>query len=409
MQPMPRLSAGDDRALARTAILFCMLASLCEGIDLQGAGVAAPGIRAEFGAGPAQLGNFLSASTVGLLFGALIGGRRADRIGRKRVLIASIALFGLCSLLTPLAFDMGSLSLARLLTGVGLGGALPNFIALTAECSPAHRRNANVALVYSGAPLGGAVASAVSLVMGAAHWRWIFIVGGIAPLLLVPFMVRRLPESPDFERARASPAREHGHIGAIFADGRAGRTLLLWASFFLGLLMLYLLLSWLPTLLQGDGLSHAQAAAAQIGFNIGGAAAALWMGSLLEARWRNISIVTTFIALPVLVLLLAQAPPQAALVAVIVLALGCAVIAGQSFLYATAPSLYPTEIRGTGVGTAVAFGRIGSIVGPLLAGALRAMGHDSSRLLMDLVPIAVVGSLIALWLAWRVPQRAESA
>jgi len=183
---------------ARTTVMFCVLAALCEGIDLQGAGVAAPGIRAEFLAGPAQLGSFLSASTFGLFVGALIGGRYADRIGRKSVLVVSIAIFGLCSLLTPLAHDMSSLSIARLLTGLGLGGALPNLIALTSESSPSDRRSANVALVYSGAPFGGAIASAVSLVMGASHWRWIFLVGGIAPLLLTPFMARALPESAAF-------------------------------------------------------------------------------------------------------------------------------------------------------------------------------------------------------------------
>jgi len=392
---------------ARTTVMFCVLAALCEGIDLQGAGVAAPGIRAEFLAGPAQLGSFLSASTFGLFVGALIGGRYADRIGRKGVLVVSIAIFGLCSLLTPLAHDMSSLSIARLLTGLGLGGALPNLIALTSESSPSDRRSANVALVYSGAPFGGAIASAVSLVMGASHWRWIFLVGGIAPLLLTPFMARALPESAAFERARAAPVRERAAVSAIFAAGRASRTLLLWVSFFLQLLMLYLLLSWLPTLLQGDGLTHAQAAGAQIGFNVGGGIAALWIGSLLEARWRTISIVVTFVALPLFVVLLAQSPPNPELVSLIVLALGCAVLAAQSFLYTTAPGLYPTPIRGSGVGAAVALGRIGSIVGPLLAGALKAIGHDSQRLLMDLVPIAIAGSLFALWLAWRVPNRAE--
>jgi AAHS family 3-hydroxyphenylpropionic acid transporter len=390
-------------------LIFCLLAELCEGIDLQGAGVAAPGIRAEFGAGPAQLGNFLSASTFGLFVGALIGGRLADRIGRKRVLVASIVIFGLCSLLTPLAFDIPSLSIARLLTGLGLGGALPNLIALTSEASPPGRRSANVALVYSGAPFGGAIASAVSLMLGAGQWRWIFIVGGIAPLLLAPVMGRLLPESAAFERVRAAPLHERGRVSAIFTGGRAWRTLLLWVSFFLELLMLYLFLSWLPTLLQGDGLTHAQAAGAQIGFNVGGAIAALCIGSLLEGRWRNISIVTTFAALPMLLLLLARSPPQPALVSLIVLALGCAVLAAQSFLYATAPALYPTQIRGVGTGAAVAMGRIGSVVGPLLAGTLRAMGHDSSRLLTDLVPIAIVGSLFALWLAWRVPNRVELA
>ena len=401
---MPK-TAADARAVARTTVIFCLLAALCEGIDLQGAGVAAPGIAAEFGASPPQLGNFLSASTVGLFFGALIGGRGGDRIGRKRVLIAALAMFGLFSLLTPLSTGIGSLSMTRLLTGLGLGGALPNLIALTSESSPDHRRSANVALMYSGMPFGGAIASWVSLFMGASHWRWIFIVGGVVPLLLAPIMARALPESRAFERAQAAPAAERGRIGEILRQGRAARTLVLWLSFFLGLLMLYLLLGWLPTLLAGIGLTHAQAAAAQIGFNVGGGVTALWIGSLLEGRWRTLGIVVTFLALPAFLLALGQSPPQLLLVLLLVLALGCAVLAAQAFLYATAPSLYPTAIRGIGVGAAVAVGRIGSIVGPLLAGALKGMGHSASRLLMDLLPIAIAGSLSALWLAWLAAKR----
>jgi len=182
---------------------------------------------------------------------------------------------------------------------------------------------------------------------------------------------------------------------------------LLWVSFFLGLLTLYLLLNWLPTLLVGDGLTRAQAVGAQIGFNAGGALAALLMGVLLEGRLRGPSIVITFVALPVLVWLLAKAPPQLVILTLLVLLLGCAVLAAQGFLYAMAPIPYPTVIRGIGVGAAVAMGRIGSIVGPKLGGALRAMGHGSSQLLMDLLPIVILGSVCALWLAWCVPKRTQ--
>jgi AAHS family 3-hydroxyphenylpropionic acid transporter len=412
---MSHLNGIDERSVARTTVIFCVLAALCEGIDLQAAGVAASGIATEFKATAAQLGNFFSASTFGLFFGALIGGRVADHIGRKRVLVASIALFGLFSLLTPLAFDMASLSAARLLTGLGLGGALPNLIALTAESSPEHRRSANVTMMYSGAPFGGAIASWVSMVMASSHWRWIFILGGIAPLLLAPVMAVSMPESLGFRRAQqasamataTATATARSSVLAIFADGRTPRTVLLWVSFFLGLLTLYLLLNWLPTLLVGDGLTRAQAVGAQIGFNAGGALAALLMGVLLEGRLRGPSIVITFVALPVLVWLLAKAPPQLVILTLLVLLLGCAVLAAQGFLYAMAPIPYPTVIRGIGVGAAVAMGRIGSIVGPKLGGALRAMGHGSSQLLMDLLPIVILGSVCALWLAWCVPKRTQ--
>jgi len=405
----------DDRdrtGHAAATIFCCVLAVFCEGIDLQAAGVAAGGIIPEFKPSPDQLGTFFSGSTFGLFIGALIGGRLSDSIGRKRVVVASVVLFGLFSLLTPFAWDMQTLFWARLFTGLGLGGALPNLIALVNESSAPNRRNANVTLAYSGAPFGGAVASLISMSIEPSHWRWIFIAGGVAPLIIAPIMLAKLRESPAFERlhgalalagtadVRIAASPKPGSFLAIFGGGRAITTLLLWVSFFLGLLMLYLLLSWLPTLLVGNGMTKPQAAAAQIAFNVGGGLAALLMGNVLEGRLRGAGVVTTFVALPALILLLSRAPPQLGLTVLIVFALGCAVLAAQAFLYAVAPACYPTSIRGVGVGAAVAFGRIGSIAGPKLAGLLKAAGHSYSQLLTDLLPIVVVGSLTAIALAW---------
>jgi MFS transporter, AAHS family, 3-hydroxyphenylpropionic acid transporter len=380
---------------------------MCEGIDIQAAGVAAAGIVAEFRPAPSQLGNFFSASTLGLFFGALLGGRLSDAVGRKAVLVSSIALFGLCSLLTCAAWDFQSLYWARLLTGLGLGGALPNLIALVNESSPARRRLANVGLVYAGTPLGGAIASGISLLSASAHWRWIFITGGVAPLLLAAAMSVLLPESPAFARERqsvasAAPGTAADAAGflAILSQGRATRTVLLWVSFFLGLLTLFLLLNWLPTLLVASGLSKAQAASAQIGFNVGGSLAALVMGHLLEGRLRSPSIIAIFVALPLLLLWLGIMPPAVGMSLLLVFLLGCAILAAQTFLYAVAPACYPASIRGVGVGVAVAAGRIGSIAGPALGGILKGMGHSSSQLMLDLLPIAIAGSLSALLLAW---------
>jgi MFS transporter, AAHS family, 3-hydroxyphenylpropionic acid transporter len=407
------MTSGEREAAASTMVL-CVLVALCEGIDLQAAGVAASGIAAEFKPTPDQMGTFFSGSTAGLFVGALIGGRLADSIGRKSVLVASVALFGLFSLLTPLSWDVSSLSCARVLTGLGLGGALPNLIALVSESADGRSPGGTVAMVYAATPFGGAMASLLSLLLPGSHWRVIFIVGGVIPLVLAPLMLFGLQESTAFRSMRdgaavsvgaaAMPAMpKPGSFLAIFADGRALRTLLLWASFFLGLLVLYLLLNWLPTLLVNDGLTRIEAAGAQIGFNIGGALSAVLIGHQLSRRGRNASILVTFVTLPILLLALAEAPPILAVIAVIVFALGCSILAAQAFLYAMAPLPYPTAIRGIGVGAAVAAGRIGSIVGPKLGGMLKAAGHSSSHLLLDLLPIVVAASVCALLLAWYSP------
>ncbi len=401
-----------ESAALRSTIVFCVLTAFCEGIDLQVAGVAAAGIGAQFKPTSDQFGTFFSASTFGLFFGALIGGRLADSIGRKKVLVASVALFGVFSLFTSIAWDISSLVISRALTGLGLGGALPMILALVAETGNVKQQAGRVATVYATTPIGGAVISLLSMLMAASHWRTMFVVGGIVPLILAPLMAFALPESSAFQRIHGAPSGDSlpevavmpksGSFAAIFSGGRALRTLFLWTSFFLGLLLLYLLLNWLPTLLISDGLTRAEAAGAQIGFNVGGAFAAILIGYLLNGRLRNWAVVITFVALPLLLVALAKSPPQLALICTTVFLLGCAVIAAQAFLYAMAPATYPTSIRGVGVGAAVAMGRIGSIAGPKLGGMLKAAGHSPSQLLMDLLPIVIAGSICALLLAGEV-------
>jgi len=408
-----------ESAALRSTIVFCVLTAFCEGIDLQAAGVAAAGIGAEFKPTSGQFGTFFSASTLGLFFGAMIGGRLADSIGRKKVLVASVALFGLFSLLTSFAWDISSLVVTRALTGLGLGGALPMMLALVAETGQDRQQAGRVAMVYAMTPIGGAVISLLSLLMAASQWRAIFMVGGVVPLILAPIMAFALPESRAFQQIHGAPNAgsvpdvavmpKSGSFMAIFSAGRALRTLFLWTSFFLGLLLLYLLLNWLPTLLTSDGLTRTEAAGAQIGFNIGGALAAILIGHLLNGRLRNWAVVITFVALPILLVILAKSPAQLAIICTTVFFLGCAVIAAQAFLYAMAPAVYPTSIRGVGVGAAVAMGRIGSIAGPKLGGMLKAAGHSPSQLLMDLLPIVVAGSICALLLAWEVRRAGGSS
>jgi AAHS family 3-hydroxyphenylpropionic acid transporter len=390
----------------------CLAVAVCEGFDLQAAGVAATGIVQELQPPADQLGTFFSASTFGLFIGALLGGRLSDSFGRKRTMVWAIALFGASSVLTASAPSIDSLIGARLLTGLGLGAVFPNLLALVMECSPARHRGTNVVLAYSGMPFGGALASLVSLLGGPGHWRTIFLVGGVVPLTLAPVLYFLLRESSEFEHSRApSPtdkpavhgsALKRGSFLAIMGHGRALSTMLLWVCSFLELLILYLILSWLPLLLVGSGLTRSQAAGVQIFFNVGGGLAALGFGQLLGGSARNPSIVVTFVAVPLFVFLLSRVPAELIPITLIVFGLGGAVLAAQSFIYATAPPLYPTLIRGVGVGATVAAGRLGSVIGPKLGGALKAAGHGSAELFGHVLPLVALASIAGLWLAWRV-------
>jgi AAHS family 3-hydroxyphenylpropionic acid transporter len=390
----------------RMTVLLCFLACFCEGIDIQAPGVAAGGIRHQLQPAAQALSYFFSASTFGLFLGAILGGRVSDRFGRKRVLVASVAVFGLFSLATALAWDMGSLTVARFLTGLGLGGALPNLMALGVESAPADRRSANVTMIYSGLALGGVLASLVSLVTTPAQWHWIFIVGGVVPLIVAPLIALWLIEPPASARLHAAGGREvAARVGLLefVSGGRAGRTALLWLSFFLVLLTLYLLLNWLPTLLASSGYAPAHVAVAMMGFNFGGFLGALYIGFQIEGKSRHWGVLATYIGLPALLLLLAFGPKQTTFLALVVCLLGAAVLAAQAILYAHAPLSYPARMRGTGTGFAVAVGRFGSIAGPLLGGTLVGSGRSPAQVLTGIVPIVVVGGLCAILLTWRQP------
>lgn len=398
-----------DRSSTTMTVVLCVLAAVCEGVDLQAAGIAAAGVSGEFHPTPEQLGTFFSASTFGLFIGALVGGRLSDRLGRKATLIGSVIVFGVCTLANAMAWDIQSLVATRFLTGLGLGGALPNVLALVAESSAPNRRNFNIAAAYSGMPAGGALISLVSMALPLSQWRVIFVIGGLLPLLAAPFMLKYLRDS-----ARAAVAAQANRPLAVPATPRAvfslpliAQTLLLWAAFFLGLFTLYLLLNWLPTLMLGTGLQRSTVTFIQVGFNAGGVVTALLIGRLLESRWRRLAVAVTFLSLPLLIHALAAMPSQQSLLILVVVALGSAVLAAQTYLYAAAPLLYPKALRGLGVGVAVAIGRIGSFVGPKYGGIWTALGLGSSGVLSKLLPVAIAGSVLAIVLAWLPPVRSD--
>ena len=389
-----------SRAVA-AALAFCFVAAMCEGLDIQAAGVAAGGIKAAFSPTPAELGMFLSAGNFGLLFGAVVGGRVADRLGRKAVLVTSIALFGLCSAITGLAWDMPSLITARVLTGLGLGGAMPNLIALAADISHDRSRNGAIALTYVGMPMGGAVASSIIFLAPAAQWRSVFMLGAIAPLIIAPMMAWLLPGGRPPPRDTAPARSPTSGFRALFSHGRLRSTLLLWGSFLLTNLTLHLMLSWLPLLLQGRGLSKSEAALAQIGFNVGGAAAALMAGVLLDTRWRRASVAVSVVTLPAALFLLARAPAVTVEMFALAVLLGAGILASSVVLYAVSGNLYPRQARGAGIGAAIGVGRLGSLAGPTFAALLLAAGRSSEEILTSVLPIVVACGICVVLLAWR--------
>ncbi|MBN3812020.1 3-(3-hydroxy-phenyl)propionate transporter MhpT [Paraburkholderia sp. Ac-20347] len=391
-------SSGSNKV----TIGLCLAIALLEGLDLQSAGVAGPRMAKEFALSVAQMGWAFSAGAIGLLPGAACGGRLADRFGRKRVLMVSVALFGVFSLATTLVWNFESLLIARLMTGLGLGAAMPNLIALCSEAAGPQQRSTAVGAMYCGMPFGAAIAALIGM-LGASptSWRDVFYVGGLGPIVMLPLLGAFLRESQQFVAARASrvssAARDEvpGIGEALWRAGRARTTISLWISYLGTLIVLYFLMNWLPSMVLARGLTRVQSNIVLMMFNIGGGIGAVTIATVMDRFGRRRTVIGMYVGIAVALAALASAGGATAMACGGLLC-GLFLVGGQSVLYALAGHAYPTEVRGTGVGAAVAVGRLGSILGPLVAGQLFAIGQSPSMLVASSIPLVVIAAIAAL-------------
>ena len=389
------MTTAVKRVSSTIVLAICFLIAALEGYDIQAFGVSAPTIGPEFGLNPGQIGYVASAAMVGLVIGALFGGWIADRIGRRPVLLISVAVFGLFSVLTAFTHAYDHLLWARFLTGIGFGGAMPNLIAIATEISKPERRAAATTTIFCGMPAGGALVSlAVRFGGDAIDWRMIFIVGGLLPLLLLPVILFLLPET----RPARQAGDDHNLMRALFGEGRAVATLLVWLAFFLTLVILYLMLNWLPSLVIAKNLTPADGAAASMWFNLISIVGSLLAGFAVDRLGFRWPLLTMYALLAAVLYFLAKATGLNAVLALSGAA-GFFVLGAQYSLYAIAPAIYPAHVRAAGAGAAVAVGRLGSIAGPLLAGTLRQAGLSADSVFMVMTPVSVCAGLAILALA----------
>ncbi|MEN3746702.1 MFS transporter [Sphingomonas sp. HF-S3] len=377
---------------AATIIFICFLIAVFEGLDIQSMGVASPGLSRELGFSPGEMGILMSASTVGLMIGAALGGRLSDRYGRRSALLLSMLMLGLFSLATAKVSTFPILVTVRLLAGLGLGGAFPNLIALTSESAPPRYRATALSFMYCGLPIGGAAAGALLGFHGGAEWRAVFWAGGLGPLLLLIPIAFGLPAaSSKAERTGGTVATSsESERDAKLLGTRSAITLRLWLAYFFTLLVVYLLLNWLPSLLVSQGFSGAEAARFALIMNGGAVVGSLVLGRLVDIGRPSIVLATAYSGMVAALLILSLGPNDALILGVF--AAGFFVIGGQLVLYALGPMAYPPEILGAGVGAAVSVGRAGSVAGPLLAGLIISAGVAPA-----LVPaLAAPGLAVAL-------------
>lgn len=393
---------GVSAAAGVVTLVLCFCTTFIEGIDLQSMGIAAPKLGPEFHLGAHELGNVLMASPLGLFFGAFIGGRLADAFGRKRALMLSMAMFGLFQLSTVWAPGYLALIAIRFACGLGLGGALPNLIALTSEALGGKNSILNVVITAAGMPTGGAFASYIAFQGGeAGDWRTVFFIGGVAPLVLAPVMALALPESNMFRAAKAAAAeagRRSNTFKVLFGEGRAIASILLWVGMFGTTLVTYLLLNWLPKLLVNGGFSKTDASFIQIFFNIGSAIGSVFLGWLMQRKPRRMILFVCYAGVAAFLYGLTLVGHSVILASWVVAIIGMFLLGAQYILYGLTPLFYRTETRGTGSGASVAAGRLGSAAAPQLGGVLVAAGASFGQVMESLLPVTAVSAAAAILL-----------
>lgn len=401
-------------------LCFCIV--LLDGFDTAAIGYIAPSLMAEWGIAKSALGPVLSAALFGLAGGALCAGPLADRFGRKAVLVASVLVFALACLASGYSHDLEHLTAWRFVTGLGLGAAMPNAVTLMSEYCPDKRRAMITNAMFCGFPLGAAFGGFLAAWM-IPHfgWRSVLYLGGIAPLLLLVLLVLLLPESVRYMVARgAAPQRIRQVLARIagpavaniqqfvltehkpVAQGQRGigvvlsrsywiGSVMLWVAYFMGLVIFYALINWMPVLFKEGGLDPKTATLVAALFPLGGVGA-IAFGWLMDRFEANRIIAIGYALTAAAIWWIGQVAGNLGWLVVAVFAAGTIMNTAQSSLPALAAAFYPTEGRATGVAWMMAIGRFGGIAGSFLVAALAARELSFSQIFT----VLAVPGLIAM-------------
>jgi AAHS family 4-hydroxybenzoate transporter-like MFS transporter len=404
-------------------VVLSFLVIMVDGFDITVAAFAVPRLIAEWGI--ANRGAFalpLSASLVGMLFGAPLIGYFGDRFGRKNAILLSYVIFGVFTLATAWSRSLIDLGILRLLGGVGIGGLLPNVIALNAEFAPRRLQATAVMVSFAGITIGGSLPGLVAAYL-VPHYGWqiLFYFGGLIPLALAGFIAAVLPESIRFLTLKDRQAdvaamvrrmdpgtklpegtrftvqvSEKLPFRYLFSGKLAVMTPLLWALFVLNLMPYFFLVLWMPTLLATAKITGGEAALATTMLQVGGCIGS-WAIAVPLDRRGMLPVVALFVAcVPVIGSIGYFAVQQSFLVVVLIVTLaGFCTLGAQSGINAISAILYPTALRSTGSGACFGIGRVGAILGPIIGGRLIDMKLTVPELYMVAAIPFVLGSIVA--------------
>ena len=413
-------------------VAVCFAILIFDGFDAQVIGFVAPALLGALKLERGMLAPIFTAGLVGYGFGSIIFGSLADRFGRKTMLVTSTIVFGVFTLLKATATSLPELAFWQFVAGLGIAGATPNAVALISEYSPTRLRATLTTIALSGFLIGSTIGGLISAFLIPAYgWQSVFYVGGIAPLLMIPILLIGVPESvrflllrgasqvrigailrrliPNFELGKDTtfviPERSKGFpIVELFRGGRATTTVLLWVTMFMTLLVTYFLLSWLPVLINSAGLSVQQSVLASTMFPAGGVVGALLWGRMIDRYWPPAVLATAYALFALFTA--AIGPSSASFAALVVVLCGTGIGAGaQMATNAFGGVVYPTPMKATGVGWMPGIGRTGSMIGPLLGGAMLALHWSVSEILLATAIPASIAAL-CVYLIGRMPKSA---
>lgn len=418
----------DERAISPyqwLLVALCFLIVTADGMDVAIMGFVAPSIIHDWAISRPAFGLVMSAAPLGLVIGALAAGPASDRIGRKRVLLTSVFLFGVFTIATAFTQTPVEMAVLRLLTGIGLGAAMPNTTTLLSEYSPQRKRALLITIMFTGFNLGSAlIGFAAGWLIPAHGWRAVLIFGGALPLALIPLQAWLLPESARLLAVRgASPARIRAvlgrvsgarfagdevfvsmepplptrkPIGVLFSQGYGLMTVSLWVTYFMGLLVIYLLTGWLPTLMKDAGLTVTTAANVTAMFQVGGTVGAIFVGWMMDKVRPAPVISSAYVGGALCVLALSWIGALSSSLTLLVFVAGFCMSGAQTGLNAFAPGRYPTVARATGVSWMLGMGRFGSIFGSAIGGALLGVGWQFGAILAMLAVPATCAAIAIL-------------